>query len=74
MAWLIHGAVPTQAIGDCPWCDKKHTVLHLMAAMIDGKLGGDYVCAECMLNLDRMRGEHPETALVNNPEVEISEC
>lgn len=71
MAYLIKGPVPTVALGDCPWCDKKNTVLHLMAAMLDRQLCGDYVCAKCLLLLDQSREEHPEEALRNNPEVEV---
>jgi len=71
MPWLIRGPVPTMATGDCPWCEKKQTTLHLMAAMIDGQLGGDYVCAECLLALDRMRDANKP--LRNNPPVEVTE-
>lgn len=73
MPYLIKGPVPTQAVGDCPWCEKKNTVLHLMAAYIEGQLGGDYVCAECILNLDRMREQNAKDKLIltNNPEVEV---
>lgn len=73
MPYLIKGPVPTEAIGDCPWCGKKHTVLHLTAAMLEGKLCADYVCATCLLILDQMREEHIDKALTNNPKVEIAE-
>lgn len=75
MPYLIKGPVPTQAVGDCPWCEKKNTVLHLMAAYIDGQLGGDYVCAECILKLDRMREQNAKGKIIlrNNPEVEVCE-
>lgn len=78
MPYLIKGPVPTEAVGDCPWCEKKKTVLHLTAAMIDGKLCGDYVCARCLLQLDEMREEvrdklgKEKIVLTNNPEVMIS--
>ena len=78
MPYLIKGPVPTEAVGDCPWCEKKKTVLHLTAAMIDGKLAGDYVCARCLLRLDEMREEtrdklgKEKIVLTNNPEVMIS--
>lgn len=58
------------ATGDCPWCDKKAGVLHLIAARIEGQLTGDYVCAECLVRLDALRREK---TLSNNPEVQISE-
>ena len=79
MPYLIKGPVPTEAVGDCPWCEKKKTVLHLTAAMIDGKLGGDYVCARCLLYLDEMREESARVRdgkirLGANPKVEVSSC
>lgn len=75
MSFLIKGPVPTAAIGDCPWCEKKNAVLHLIAATFEGKLGGDYVCAKCLLALDTIREEKHQqrTALLNNPSVEVSE-
>ena len=72
MPFLIHGAVPTEAIGDCPWCDKKNTILHLTATTFEGQLGGEYVCAKCLLNLDRLREENKRKALTNNPKVWIA--
>lgn len=73
MPYIIKGPVPTMAIGDCPWCDKKKTVLHLMAARIDGVLGGDYVCAKCMLALDELREQNAKDKIIlkNNPEIEV---
>lgn len=58
MPYIIHGPVPTQAIGKCPWCEKENKVLHLVAAYIDGLLGGEYVCAKCILALDEMREQN----------------
>lgn len=73
MPYIIKGPVPTMAVGDCPWCEKKNTILHLMAAYIDGVLGGDYVCAKCMLALDEMREENAKDKVIlkNNPKIEV---
>lgn len=77
MPYLIKGPVPTRAVGSCPWCEKKNRVLHLMAARIDGQLGGEYVCAECILSLDKMTEERwkeeGRQILHNNPELEVNE-
>ena len=75
MPYLIKGAVPTQAVGKCPWCEKENTVLHLMAVRIEGQLGGEYVCAKCILELDKMREQNAKgkIVLINNPEVEVDE-
>ena len=74
MTYLIKGPVPTVAVGDCPWCEKKNAVLHLMAMTFEGKLCGEYVCAKCLLALDTMREEQQSQrrALVNNPDVEVT--
>lgn len=73
MPYIIKGPVPTEAIGDCPWCGKKKKVLHLIAARIDGELGGDYVCAKCLVGLDSAREASREKHILrNNPEVEIT--
>jgi len=77
MAYIIHGPVPTQAIGKCAWCDKENEVLHIMAARLEGMLCAEYVCAKCILQLDNMRKEtakkNGKIVLQNNPEVEIAE-
>ena len=75
MPYLIKGPVPTQAVGKCPWCEKKNAVLHLMAAYVDGHLGGEYVCAKCILDLDKMREQNAKGKIIlkNNPKVEVSE-
>ena len=75
MPYIIKGPVPTRAIGDCPWCEKKKTILHLMAAYIDGVLGCEYVCAKCLLTLDEMTEQNAKDKLVlhNNPEIEVTE-
>lgn len=76
MPYIIHGPVPTQAIGKCPWCERENKVLHLMAAYIDGLLGGEYVCAKCILALDEIREQNAKEKkiiLKNNPEVEVAE-
>ncbi len=74
MTYLIKGPVPTVAIGDCPWCDKKGATLHLLAVTLEGKLCGEYVCAKCLLALDTMREESQSQrlALVNNPALEVA--
>ena len=73
MPYLIKGPVPTMAVGKCPWCEKENKVLHLMAAYIDGHLGGDYVCARCILALDELREQNPQFGKIirNNPKVEV---
>ena len=76
MPYLIKGAVPTMAVGKCPWCEKENAVLHLMAAYIDGQLGGEYVCAKSILELDELREQNAKNGTIdlnNNPEVEIDE-
>lgn len=77
MAYIIHGPVPTQAIGKCAWCDKKNEILHLMAVNLEGKLCGEYICAKCICQLDEMKKQTAEKngklVLRNNPEVEIAE-
>ena len=68
--YRIKGPVPTRCIGDCPWCNKKNGVLHLLAATIDGELTGMYVCARCLLSLDDMR-DKLGYGLGDNPDVEV---
>lgn len=70
MPYMIKGPVPTRAIGKCPWCERENAILHLLAAIIDGQLGGDYVCARCLLALDEMTDT--KRGLRSNPEVEVS--
>ena len=76
MPWLIKGPVPTTAVGKCPWCEKENKVLHLEAAIIDGHLGGEYVCAKCLLAIDQMREqrakEKGKLILYPNPKVEVA--
>ena len=76
MPYLIKGAVPTMAVGKCPWCEKENKVLHLMACYVDGQTGGEYVCAKCILALDEMREENAKGGKINlgiQPELEIEE-
>ena len=79
MAYIIHGPVPTQAIGKCAWCENgnKNEILHLMAVNIEGKLCCEYICAKCILHLDEMKKERAKKEgklfLQNNPEVRIAE-
>lgn len=77
MPYLIKGPVPTQAVGKCPWCENENKVLHLMAVTVDGHLGGEYVCAKCILVLDEMREqaakEKGKPILFPNPKVEVAE-
>ena len=70
--YVINGSVPTECIGPCPWCGEKDSILHLTAATIEGKLCGEYVCADCLKALDAIRKEKRRTVLPNNPEVEIA--
>ena len=51
--------------------------MHLLAAMIDGQLGADYVCAKCLVLLDALREENRKNGKIQfgtNPEVMISEA
>ena len=76
MPYIIKGAVPTMAVGKCPWCEKENKVLHLMACRIDGLLGCEYVCAKCILALDGIREQNAKDGKIvlrNNPEVEVQE-
>ena len=77
MAYIIHGPIPTQAVGKCGWCDKENEVLHLLAVKIEGTLCAEYVCAKCILLLDEMRKETAKKKgkliISNNPAVEVDE-
>ena len=76
MPYLIKGAVPTRAVGKCPWCEKEKAVLHLMACYVDGQLGCEYVCAKCMLALDEITEQNAKDGKIilrGNPAIEIKE-
>lgn len=72
MPYMIRGKVPTRAVGDCPWCEKKQTILHILACYIDGIIGCEYVCAKCLLALDEMTEKNMK-GLRGDPIVEIQE-
>ena len=71
MPYRIIGPVKTEVIGKCPWCDKKKAILHLDATLLDGEPVCEYLCAECLLTLDRMRKKRGVLA-ENGASIEIN--
>lgn len=65
MPYIPHGIPPTEAIGKCPWCDEKDTILHMISAEYNGETIIEYVCANCLVKLDKLRKYRKEKVLVN---------
>lgn len=40
--------MPVTKHGTCPWCEKHDRTLYFVCGIEDGRLWGEYICADCM--------------------------
>ena len=65
MPYIPHGIPPTEAIGKCPWCDEKNTILHMIRTEYNGETIVEYICANCLVNLDKIRKDRMKKEKMN---------